>query len=155
MFGDPVTGAYLNRLSWTKIVRHTLVRAGASPDDPSLSRYWAERRRKRTPAPLDATTLKLLKAQDDRCPVCGQVLIDADQEPQTPDAWEEWFIDAHYRLRKRRVRERVATPEGERTCYRLAHAHCLKSTTAKAAHQQTTQAASSGGALEACLSRVR
>jgi len=37
VFGDPVTGAYLPKPSWTEIVRHTMVKGGASPDDPALA----------------------------------------------------------------------------------------------------------------------
>jgi len=127
VFGDPDTGAYLAKCSWTKIVRHTLVRAGASRDDPTLAGYWTDRRRSCKPPLLDTTILKLLKDQDDRCPACGQALIDAEQEPQSPDAWEQWFINARHTLRKQRVTKRAETPEGERTCYRLVHAHCLRS----------------------------
>ena len=147
MFGDPDTGAYLDRLSWTKIVRHTLVRAGTSPDDPSLTGYWAERRRRRKPPPLDGHTLKLLKAQDDRCPACGDLLIDADQEPQSPQAWEQWFIDARRTLRKQRVTQRAESLEEERTCYRLVHARCLRSQTGQATNQRSTSAAPSKSPL--------
>src|SRR5437899_12298590 len=125
-FGDPETGAYLSKASWTKIVRHVLVRTGASPDDPVLAGYWADRRRKRKPPPLGGLTLKLLKAQDDRCPACGELLIDAGQEPQSPQAWEQWFIDARRTLRKQRVVQRAEDPVGERISYRLVHAHCLR-----------------------------
>src|SRR5260370_40666018 len=55
VFGDRDTGAYLPKPSWTDIVRHTLVKGGASPDDPALAGYWAQRRQKVkprwTPAP--------------------------------------------------------------------------------------------------------
>jgi hypothetical protein len=34
VFGDKDTGAYLPKPSWTDIVRHILVKSGASPDDP-------------------------------------------------------------------------------------------------------------------------
>jgi len=40
VFGDRDTGAYLPKPSWTDIVRHTLVKGGASPDDPDLAEYW-------------------------------------------------------------------------------------------------------------------
>jgi RNA-directed DNA polymerase len=46
VFGDKDTGAYLPKPSWTDIVRHTLVKGGASPDDPALAGYWAQRRQK-------------------------------------------------------------------------------------------------------------
>ena len=37
VFGDRDTGAYLAKFAWTEIVRHVLVRGGASPDDPALA----------------------------------------------------------------------------------------------------------------------
>src|SRR6266496_1796843 len=55
VFGDRDSGAYLPRLSWTPIVRHTMVKGGASPDDPSPAGYWATRRRQVAP-PLDTYT---------------------------------------------------------------------------------------------------
>ena len=56
------TGAYLPKPSWTDIVRHTLVTGGASPDDPALAGYWAQRRQKVKP-PLDSYTVRLLSRQ--------------------------------------------------------------------------------------------
>src|ERR1700680_1576810 len=51
-FGDRKTGAYLRKYSWTPIVRHAPVAGRASPDDPALAQYWADRRqRHRRPAP--------------------------------------------------------------------------------------------------------
>ena len=66
VFGDKDTGAYLPRLAWTDIVRHTLVKGGSSPDDPALAGYWAQRRQKVKP-PLDSYTVRLLSRQDGRC----------------------------------------------------------------------------------------
>src|SRR5947209_4348278 len=126
VFGDPETGAYLTKFSWTRFVHHAQVRGGASPDDPALAEYWAERRRKRRPPSLDGQTLKLLKAQDDRCPVCQGLLVDAEQEPQSPQAWEQWLIDARRSLRKQRMVQRAETPDGERIWYRLVHAYCVR-----------------------------
>jgi RNA-directed DNA polymerase len=91
VFGDRDSGAYLPRLSWTPIVRHTMVKGGASPDDPSLAGYWATRRRKVTP-PLDTYTLRLLTRQDARCPFCGDYLLTAEQPPQSPEQWERWWL---------------------------------------------------------------
>jgi RNA-directed DNA polymerase len=51
VFGDVASGAYLVKFSWTDIVRHTLVKGGASPDDPALTEYWAKRRRRATTLP--------------------------------------------------------------------------------------------------------
>jgi RNA-directed DNA polymerase len=124
VFGDPATGAYLTKFSWTKIVRHIPVRAGASPDDPTLTEYWAERRRRRKIPPLDQHTLTLLRAQGDCCPACGDVLLDADHEPQSPHEWEQWFITTRRTLRKQRVVQQADGQPDERSCYRLLHAHC-------------------------------
>jgi RNA-directed DNA polymerase len=71
VFGDHDSGAYLPKFAWTKIVRHQMVAADASPDDPTLAQYWAGRRHRQPAAPLNALTLGLLKAQRGRCTLCG------------------------------------------------------------------------------------
>ena len=71
VFGDRDSGAYLHRFAWTKIVRHQMVRGTSSPDDPTLAEYWAARRRRGIPRPIDAATLRLLQAQHGRCPGAG------------------------------------------------------------------------------------
>jgi RNA-directed DNA polymerase len=91
VFGNRDTGAYLPKPSWTGIVRHTLVKGAASPDDPALARYWADRRVKVKP-PLDASTTGLLTRQDGRCALCGDYLLSPDQPPQSPEGWERWFL---------------------------------------------------------------
>src|SRR6266567_388564 len=91
VFGDKDTGAYLPKPSWTDIVRHTPVKGRASPDDPALARYWAQRRRKVKP-PLDSYTIRLLSRQDGRCSLCGENLLTPDQLPQSPQGWEQWFL---------------------------------------------------------------
>jgi RNA-directed DNA polymerase len=91
VFGDRDTGAYLPKPAWTEITRHTLVKGGASPDDPDLAGYWAQRRRKVKP-PLDAYTVRLLSRQDGRCTLCGENLLIPDQPPQSPEGWEWWFL---------------------------------------------------------------
>jgi RNA-directed DNA polymerase len=89
VFGDRDTGAYLPKPSWTDIVRHTLVKGGASPDDPDLAGYWARRRRKVKPLP-DSYTVRLLSRQDGRCSLCGEDLLVFDRQPQSPAEWERW-----------------------------------------------------------------
>jgi RNA-directed DNA polymerase len=89
-FGDRSTGAHLAKFSWTKIVRHQIVSGAASPDDPALAEYWAERRRKRPLPPVDRITLHLLVKQDGRCKWCGNLLLYADSTPQSPREWEQW-----------------------------------------------------------------
>ena len=59
VFGDRASGACLVKFSWTAIRRHVPVKGAASPDDPALAGYWAERRKKVKP-PLDSYTLRLL-----------------------------------------------------------------------------------------------
>jgi RNA-directed DNA polymerase len=90
VFGDRDSGAYLIRFAWTAIERHVPVRGAASPDDPALASYWAERRKKVNP-PLDKYTLRLLTRQDGLCPLCGDHLLTADQPPQSPEQWERWW----------------------------------------------------------------
>lgn len=133
VFGDRTTGAYLTKFSWTKIVRHKPVKGRASPDDPTLTGYWAERRRKHRPPPLDQHAVRLFTAQDGHCPICGGLLYDADLEPQSPREWEEWFKIARRTLRKQPI-PRADSPSGGRSEYRLIHATC---------HQQN--AGSTGG----------
>ncbi len=128
VYGDRETGAYLTKFSWTKIVRHVLVRGWASLDDPSLVDYWTERRRKRKPPPLDQHTLKLLAAQRSRCPNCGEQLLIAEDEPQSPAAWEQWFMTASRTLRKQQVVRPADAQANKRSFYRLVHASCLQST---------------------------
>ena len=91
VFGDRATGAYLPKPSWTDIVRHILVKGGASPDDPALAGYWAQRRQKVKP-PLDSHAVRLLSRQDGRCTLCGENLMTQDQPPQSPEDWERWFL---------------------------------------------------------------
>jgi RNA-directed DNA polymerase len=90
VFGDRDTGAYLPKPSWTAITRHTLVKGWASPDDPALAGYWAQRRQKVAP-PLNPGTLRLLSRQDGRCRLCGETLLTHSQLPQSPQGWESWF----------------------------------------------------------------
>ena len=91
VLGNRDTGAYLPKPAWTDTARHTLVKAGASPDDPDLAEYWAQRRRKVKP-PLDAYTVRLLSRQNRRCTLCGETLLIPDQPPQSPQGWEWWLL---------------------------------------------------------------
>ncbi|MFD5111908.1 hypothetical protein ACFWNG_06280 [Streptomyces sp. NPDC058391] len=70
------------------IVRHQLVKGGASPDDPALTGYWQNRRRKNAPPPMDKTSLLLAARQQGLCPLCKQALIvGAEYEPDSPREW--------------------------------------------------------------------
>lgn len=139
VFGDRGSGAYLTKFSWTKIVRHVPVRGRASPDDPALAEYWADRRRTRKAPPADEHTVRLLRAQGGRCPWCGKLLLHADHEPHSPREWEQWFVTVRRVMRKQHIVEQV---DGrDRTFYRLLHADCQRRrTAAQAAHQPSAHA---------------
>ncbi len=92
VFGDRDTGAYLLNHAWMGILRHVMVKGRASPDDPDLTGYWENRRRKKTGLALDAGTLSLLARQENKCPHCGDPLIDASSPPASPEEWEDWWL---------------------------------------------------------------
>jgi RNA-directed DNA polymerase len=126
VFGDRDSGACLVKFSWTGIVRHVPVKGRASPDDPALAAYWAERRQRVKP-PLDRYTLRLLARQDGRCPLCGNHLLTADQPPQSPKQWERWWLQvtrqaiaASYLVHN----GRPGSPDDDQT--RLVHASCQR-----------------------------
>jgi RNA-directed DNA polymerase len=139
VFGDRDSGAYLVKFSWTSITRHTMVKGSASPDDPALARYWAERRKKVTP-PLDAYTLRLLTRQNARCPLCGEHLLTADQPPQSPEHWERWWL----RVTRKAIAAsylvhhgRPGPAGGDPT--RLVHASCHRELRARTGRQDPAQ----------------
>ncbi|MEV4021195.1 group II intron reverse transcriptase/maturase [Nonomuraea angiospora] len=122
---------YLAKFSWTPIVRHQKVTGRASPDDPALTEYWRQRRKKITP-PLDSYNLRLLDSQEGRCPLCGDHLLTADQPPQRPREWERWWLST---ARRAIAAEYLAYAgrgdgrDGNRT--RLVHASCHRSLRAR------------------------
>jgi RNA-directed DNA polymerase len=119
VFGDRTSGAYLHRFAWTHIVRHPVVKQGASPDAPALADYWAERRRK-APLPTNNTTRRLLAVQAGRCHACTGMLIDVTHQPHTPQQWEQWLLDSRDTIKL------VSQPLGTtgETEPRLIHARC-------------------------------
>ena len=126
VFGDKDTGAYLPKPAWTDIVRHTLVKGGASPDDPALAGYWAQRRRKVRP-PLDSYTVRLLSRQDGRCSLCGENLLTPDQPPQSPQGWEHWFLRVTRQAIKADYLVHHDTPRAARSNRtHLVHATCQR-----------------------------
>jgi RNA-directed DNA polymerase len=129
VFGSRETGYYLRRFAWTKIVRHQLVTGTASPDDPALGEYWAQRRRRSNP-PVARAMLRRLQAQRGRCPVCQGLLLHADHEPQSPLEWEQWLTVTRKAVRKHAMTaiSGPGTPD-EPTPLRLIHAHCHRRTT--------------------------
>ncbi|MEU8394619.1 group II intron reverse transcriptase/maturase [Nonomuraea sp. NPDC048892] len=125
VFGDRNTGAHLRKFSWTKIVRHQMVAGTSSPDDPSLTEYWSARRHKGPPPPLDAFSLRMLKIQAGRCPLCGDFLLHADHQPQHPHEWERWAMVTRQAI----TRHSLAVDRGRGTsdmAIRLVHASCRR-----------------------------
>src|SRR5947199_1691481 len=127
VFGSPETGFYLRKFAWTPIVRHRMVEGTASPDDPSLTDYWAQRRRRNTP-PVGTVTLRLLRAQHGRCPICRGLLLHADHEPQSPHEWEQWLKATRKAFRRHAVVAWGAGTPDERVATRLIHTHCHRRT---------------------------
>jgi hypothetical protein len=126
VFGDRDSGAYLLKFAWTKITRHTMVKGWASPDDPALASYWAARRRHRT-RPVDPARLRLLQHQRGRCPLCGELLLHADQEPRHPDEWEQWIKAVRVATRHQAITLGAAPGKpGGPAVYRLTHTHCTR-----------------------------
>lgn len=126
VFGDRDTGAYLLKFSWAKIVRHTMVKGWASPDDPALADYWDWRRGRKQPV-LDRARWRALIAQKGRCPLCGGLLLHADCEPQTPDAWEQWAVVTRTAIRKHAITAEAGTSTSHETpTFRLIHTGCQR-----------------------------
>jgi RNA-directed DNA polymerase len=121
VFGDRDSGAYLHRFAWTKIVRHVPVQGAASPDDPALAQYWADRRRKRQPPPLAPSNMRLIRVQHGRCPLCDDFLLHTDQEPQSPSQWEQWF-----QVINKAITRQLIVAHGRADEFRLVHAHCYQ-----------------------------
>jgi RNA-directed DNA polymerase len=124
--GSRETGFYLRKFTWTKIVRHRMVAGRASPDDPALTGYWDQRRR-RTRLPVNAATWHLLRRQRGRCPLCRGLLLHADHQPQDPAEWQQWHTATRTAIRKHAITSvtDLGTPD-ERAAHHLIHAHCLR-----------------------------
>jgi len=120
VFGDRASGAYMHRFAWTGIVRHQIVRYRASPDDPTLTDYWASRRRKAS-LPVNNTNQWLLKAQDGRCHICKGTLHAVEDRPDIPEHWEHWLVANRVAVTMIAVPVAGTTGEAER---RLIHTDC-------------------------------
>jgi len=132
VFGNRDSGAYLHRFAWTPIVRHDLVKGAASPDDPALATYWAQRRRKAVPPPINLTVLRLLSKQRGRCPVCGGLLLHADHQPQSPHEWEQWLRTTRKAITKQAIVHTGQDPPDDQAEQRLLHTGCYR----RAHHRQ-------------------
>jgi RNA-directed DNA polymerase len=139
VFGDRESGAYLTQFGWTKIVRHDMVKGRASPDDPTLTEYWAQRRRRNRDAPpIGHTRLLLLRKQHGRCPICGSLLLHADHQPRSPEEWERWAAAT----RKAITVNAIALTEGsmsDRKEQRLVHENCRRRSTRQTQHSTSAR----------------
>jgi RNA-directed DNA polymerase len=125
VFGDRDSGAYLVKFAWTKIVRHQGVKGRASPDDPTLTAYWEGRRKRKPPQPLSGTYQRLLKEQQGRCALCGDLLLFADQEPQSPQEWEQWQKVVRKAVKQRWITY-LASNAADVIRLRLIHEYCRR-----------------------------
>ena len=98
-----------------------MVRGTASPDDPALADYWAERRRKAPLAPIGNDSLRLYETQHARCPLCHGPLLPDENLPQTPRQWEDWQATTRKTIVTIAMREDGTS---EVTKPRLAHHRC-------------------------------
>ena len=121
VFGDRKSGAYLHKFLWTRVLRHRLVRPWASPDDPELADYWAWRRRKGVPLPINKTTQELTNSQDGRCSICSSFLFAVEDQPQNPREWEKWLA-----TRTAVITTAVQPGSPEEAAPRLTHAECRR-----------------------------
>jgi RNA-directed DNA polymerase len=122
VFGDHLSGAWLHRYAWTKIVRHVPVPGRYSPDDPALTQYWADRRRKRRSPPLAPAWERALRTQHGLCPLCGEPLLHVDDPPDSGTQWETWYRGIRTGLAHRAI---TADSSG-RTIGRLLHGDCAR-----------------------------
>src|SRR5215469_4951931 len=139
VFGDRNTGAHLVKFSWTKIVRHKMVKGAASTDNPALTHYWAQRRHQRTPPPMDRRSIYLLRAQKGRCPLCGDFLLHADHDPQSPREWEQWFNATRKAIHKHHIVYRKHGGPDDSSNLQLLHAFCHRRHHAAGAEDQPSQ----------------
>jgi RNA-directed DNA polymerase len=121
VFGSRATGDCVPKFSWLKIVRHVMVKGTASPDDATLAQYWADRRRKAAMPPVNSLGMLLLKRQEGRCPECGDSLLHAYHQPQSPEQWEQWLTTIKTGIRRQRITVRGEDLDKRR----IIHASCL------------------------------
>ena len=150
VLGSRETGFYLRKFAWTKIVRHRMVAGRASPDDPALTGYWQQRRR-RDRLPVDPATWHLLRRQRGRCPLCRGLLLHADRQPQSPEEWQQWHTATRKAIRKHAIDQRDGPRHAGRTRRIPPHTRTLPPPY-RQRHQPGASARST--ALRACLSRA-
>jgi RNA-directed DNA polymerase len=101
---------YLYRVATTPITRHIKVKGTASPDDPVLQEYWAQRRTKygRTYFARGSKLYQVAERQHWACPICKQHLFSGESQN----------IHTHH------VQEVAKGGTNEETNLQLVHATC-------------------------------
>jgi hypothetical protein len=138
------------QVAWTKIVRHVVVTGRASPDDPALTQYRADRRRKQ-PAPQQAGSWHTaLRAQQGNCHLCGNQLLDTTSRPDSATQAEAWYAA----LRATLTLQASPARNDDRTINRLVHTRCadVTQTTGQRIRPADTEPARPHAG---CLSRVK
>lgn len=77
VFQHLCTGAFLWKLSWLPIERHVIVKQTASPDDPTLKEYWANRRSKTRNG--RTRYRRVFATQKGICPMCNTHLENGEE----------------------------------------------------------------------------
>jgi RNA-directed DNA polymerase len=140
LFGDSSSGRHVFKLAWTPIVRHVMVNGNASPDDPALAEYWAQRRRRHKP-PLSDGRIAMMRRQHGKCPLCGEYLFYADTEPQHPDDWAKWITGIRKAIHFQAVApiaETVRANDRAVPLQQLIHTHCLNRLEQPLTHLRTS-----------------
>ena len=140
VFGDRESGAFLTQFGWTKIVRHDMVKGRASPDDPTLTGYWANRRRRNPNVPpIGRVRLTLLQRQNGRCPICGSLLLHTDHQPRSPEEWQQWVAATRKAITVNAIAVTGSSTSND-TEQRLVHEHCRRRRAARdSPAQQSTR----------------
>jgi RNA-directed DNA polymerase len=153
VFGDRDSGAFLTQFAWTKIVRHDLVKGRASPDDPILAEYWAQRRRKTRDdiPPIGYRRKRLLRKQNGRCPICKGLLLHADHPPRSPEEWEQWAAATRKAIALNAIAI-AGSSTGEKE-QRLVHKHCRRRHRARGSPADTVSRPGLVGGSQPCEGR--
>ena len=94
----------------------------ASPDDPALAQYWADRRRKQPAPRLAVSWHKALRAQAGTRPLCGNQLLDTARYPDSASQAETWYAA----LRAALTFQASPVCTGGRSINRLVHTRCAR-----------------------------
>src|SRR5262249_44838078 len=78
VFGDIYSGHFLLTFSWFPIAHHIPVKGLASPDDPALTAYWAQREARKA-TNLSPTVQSLAHRQWRVCYWCGASLFNGEE----------------------------------------------------------------------------